>query len=155
MKESQENGTRGALGAWVNLPMGHSRRFGEGRESVEDDKRSGPPQISYTTENIEKVSAAERMNRLQTMAESVGISLAICQWILTKDLSMHRVCQHIVSRMLNEDQSADEADCRLNERTWLKMDFRNVSMTFTSYGKSVLLFKSLISKEDVFQQFNW
>ncbi|GFV94988.1 hypothetical protein TNCV_1029861 [Trichonephila clavipes] len=54
------------------------RRFREGRESV------------------------------QAIAELVGISSAICQWIMNKDLNMHRVCQHIVPRMLNEDQSEDE-----------------------------------------------
>ncbi|GFY19331.1 hypothetical protein TNCV_4127181 [Trichonephila clavipes] len=55
-----------------------------------------------------KVSVAVHKNRLQTIAESVGISSATCQCILTKDLNMHRVCQHIVPYMLNEDQSAEE-----------------------------------------------
>ncbi|GFY29610.1 hypothetical protein TNCV_1811901, partial [Trichonephila clavipes] len=32
--------------------------FRDGRESGEDDKRSGSPQTSYTAKNIEKVSAA-------------------------------------------------------------------------------------------------
>lgn len=83
------------------------RRFREGRESAEDDERSGRPVTSRTDENIKKVSAAVRANRQQTIcqiAESVGISEATCQRILTKDLNMHRVCQHIVPRMLSEDQ---------------------------------------------------
>ncbi|GFT55552.1 uncharacterized protein TNCV_3320661 [Trichonephila clavipes] len=84
------------------------KRFKEGRESVEDDKRSLRPQTSHTAENIEKVSAAVRKNMLQTIAESVGISSASCQWIMTMDLNTHRVCQHIVSCMLNNDQTADE-----------------------------------------------
>ncbi|GFU13150.1 hypothetical protein TNCV_1445581 [Trichonephila clavipes] len=66
------------------------------------------PQISRAAENIEKVSAAVCKNRLQTIAESVGISSAIHQWILPKNLNMHRVCQHIVTFMSNEDQSSDE-----------------------------------------------
>ncbi|GFX74579.1 hypothetical protein TNCV_1157961 [Trichonephila clavipes] len=45
-----------------------------------------------------------RQYRLQKIAESVGISSATCQW----DINMHRVCQHIVIRMLNENQSVDE-----------------------------------------------
>ncbi|GFW48607.1 hypothetical protein TNCV_4241881 [Trichonephila clavipes] len=65
-------------------------------------------QISHTTENIEKVSASVRKNRLQTIAESVGISSAAYQGILTKNLNMHRACQHIATRILNENQSADE-----------------------------------------------
>ncbi|GFX86741.1 uncharacterized protein TNCV_1409381 [Trichonephila clavipes] len=84
------------------------RCFREGRESVEDDKRSGRSQTSYTAENIEKVSVAVRKNRLRTIAESVGISSTTCQWILTTDLNRHRVCQHIITRILNEDQFANE-----------------------------------------------
>ncbi|GFU78728.1 hypothetical protein TNCV_4803101 [Trichonephila clavipes] len=44
---------------------------------AQDDKCSGRPQTllsSHTTENIEKVSAAVRKNRVQTIAESVEIS---------------------------------------------------------------------------------
>ncbi|GFW26491.1 hypothetical protein TNCV_1164271 [Trichonephila clavipes] len=48
------------------------------------------------------------LRRHQTTAESVGISSVTCQRILTKDLNMHRLSQHIVPRMLNEDQSANE-----------------------------------------------
>ncbi|GFV55748.1 zinc finger MYM-type protein 1 [Trichonephila clavipes] len=81
----------------------------EGRESVEDSKYSGRPQTSHTTENIEKVSAVVHKNRLETIAESVGISSATYQWILTEDLNMH----HIVPRMLNEDQSADDVKSAL------------------------------------------
>ncbi|GFW63218.1 uncharacterized protein TNCV_581581 [Trichonephila clavipes] len=85
-----------------------ARPWREDRGSVEDDKRSRQPQTSRTTENIEKVSGAVGKDRLQTRAESVWIFSATCQWVLTKELNMHRVCQHIVPRMLNEDQSADE-----------------------------------------------
>ncbi|GFW40117.1 hypothetical protein TNCV_5118001 [Trichonephila clavipes] len=89
----------------LNEMLKHVR---EGRESVEGDKRSRRPQTSRTTETIGTVSAAVHKNRLKKTAESVRISSATCQWILTKDLNMHMVCQHIVPRMLNEDQSAEE-----------------------------------------------
>ncbi|GFT86988.1 retrovirus-related Pol polyprotein from transposon gypsy, partial [Trichonephila clavipes] len=83
------------------------------------------------------------------MAETVGISSATCRWILTKDLNMHRVGQHIVPRS-SHAKRRPICGCnlhrRLKERTWLKMDSRNVSMAFTSHGKSVLLLKGLISK---------
>ncbi|GFW55857.1 hypothetical protein TNCV_122411 [Trichonephila clavipes] len=106
----------------------------EGKESVKDGKlsRSGCPQTSHTAQNIEKVSAVV-CNRLQTIAESVGKSSATCQWILIKDLNM---------------RWAELKDMS-------KMDSRKVSITFTSYGKSVLLLKGLNSEEDVFLQFNW
>ncbi|GFX60483.1 HTH_Tnp_Tc3_2 domain-containing protein [Trichonephila clavipes] len=85
----------------------------------------------------------------------------MCQHIvphmLNEDLNVHRMCQHIVPHMLSEVQLADEVKMhhRLNGRTWLKMDPRNVSMTFTSYGKSVLLLKGLISKQGVFCSFTY
>ncbi|GFX20088.1 protein GVQW3 [Trichonephila clavipes] len=44
------------------------RRFREGRESCENDGRSGRPQIYRTAENIEKVSVAVPNKRLQTTA---------------------------------------------------------------------------------------
>ncbi|GFX32123.1 transposable element Tcb2 transposase [Trichonephila clavipes] len=48
------------------------RCFREGRESIEDDKRSESPETSRTAENIEKVSAVARKNTLQTMADQLG-----------------------------------------------------------------------------------
>ncbi|GFX94792.1 hypothetical protein TNCV_2378651 [Trichonephila clavipes] len=53
----------------IPIPLGYRghQRFIEDRGSVEDDKRSGP---SHTAENIEKVSVAVLMIRLQTIAES-------------------------------------------------------------------------------------
>ncbi|GFV84193.1 putative DD41D transposase [Trichonephila clavipes] len=54
-------------------------------------------------------------------------------------------------------QSADEvksaSQAALKDIT--KMDSRNVSMNFTSDAESVLLLKSIISKEDMFQQISW
>ncbi|GFX33974.1 uncharacterized protein TNCV_911761 [Trichonephila clavipes] len=85
------------------------RRFRESREIVENHKHFGRPQTSCSSENIEKVSVAIRKSRMQTkaqIAESVGISSATCQRKLTRHLNMHRVCQHIVSCMLNEDEKA-------------------------------------------------
>ncbi|GFX68238.1 histone-lysine N-methyltransferase SETMAR [Trichonephila clavipes] len=80
----------------------------EGRESVEDGNCSGRLQASRTAEIIKKVSIALRKNMIQTIAESFGISSATCQWILTKHLNVHRVCQYFVTFTLKEDQFADE-----------------------------------------------
>ncbi|GFV63639.1 hypothetical protein TNCV_626341 [Trichonephila clavipes] len=49
--------------------------------------------------------AAVHKNRLQTVAQiakSVGIFDASYRWILTKDVNMHRVCQHIIPHMLKK-----------------------------------------------------
>ncbi|GFU58510.1 hypothetical protein TNCV_697691 [Trichonephila clavipes] len=82
---------------------GRLRSGVEDRENVEDDKRSGRQQTARTAIIIKKVSAAVPKNRIQAIAESVGIPSTTCQWILIKDLNMHRMCQRIVPRMLRED----------------------------------------------------
>ncbi|GFS57971.1 hypothetical protein TNCV_3124611 [Trichonephila clavipes] len=89
------------VAAWASVPA-------HAIQSLIDSMPRRTRDTSRTAENIEKVSAALRKNILQTIAELVGIALATCQWMLTKDLHMIRVCQHIVPRMLNEGQSADE-----------------------------------------------
>ncbi|GFW60598.1 uncharacterized protein TNCV_569441 [Trichonephila clavipes] len=106
--------------------------FREGRESIEDNKCSGRPQTYRTAENIERISEAVRKNRLQTMAESVGVSSATYQQILTKDLNMHKTCQHIVPCMLN-NQSTDEVKVYCMPK-WLKMDYRNGKMCVVAQG---------------------
>ncbi|XP_035214798.1 protein GVQW3-like [Stegodyphus dumicola] len=82
-------------------------RFRKGRECAKDDECGGHPMTSRTNENIKNVSVAVRVSRQQTIcqiAESVGISEATHHRILTKDLNMHRVCQHVIPHMLNVDQ---------------------------------------------------
>ncbi|GFT33285.1 hypothetical protein TNCV_4767651 [Trichonephila clavipes] len=51
------------------------RRFGEGRENVDDDERSGSPRTSRTAENIEKFSAAG----LKTYNDGVKMKATILQ----------------------------------------------------------------------------
>ncbi|GFT93977.1 hypothetical protein TNCV_2133591 [Trichonephila clavipes] len=58
--------------------------------------------------------------------------------------------------MLNEDQSADEVKSasQSESKDMAKNGFQKCFHDFTSHGKSVLLLKGLISKEDVLQEFN-
>ncbi|GFY32757.1 hypothetical protein TNCV_4638631 [Trichonephila clavipes] len=63
---------------------------------------------------------------------------------------------HVAFRIVSSNlQTKLKVHRRLNERTWLEMDSKNVWMTFTSNCKSVLLSRGLISNEGVFKQFNW
>lgn len=83
--------------------------FREGRKIVEDNEPVGCPQIFHTAENIEKVSVTVSENRQQTITEileSTGISESTSQRILNKGFNMHKVRQHIISRMLTDDQKA-------------------------------------------------
>ena len=87
-------------------------RFKEGRESVEDDDRCGRPSTARNDETIAQVREIIRSDRRQTIddvANVVGISHGSCHAILADELNMHRVCQHMVPRMLTEDQCEDRA----------------------------------------------
>jgi hypothetical protein len=64
----------------------------DGQVSVEDDKRSGPPSTSKTTENVEKIRELineDRHRTIHELADTVGISYGVCQEILTENLYMH------------------------------------------------------------------
>ncbi|GFU80219.1 hypothetical protein TNCV_4524371 [Trichonephila clavipes] len=75
----------------------------EGTESVDPDKRSGCPQTSSIAANIDHDFVEVCKKRPQIKEESVRISSATRQMTLAEVLIMHRMYQHIVSRMLNED----------------------------------------------------
>lgn len=89
------------------------RRFKNGEESVEDGRfRSGRPTTSRTDENIARVREVIRADRRQTIdevASVVGISHGTCHAILTENLNMHRVCAHMVPKMLTSEQREERA----------------------------------------------
>ena len=83
------------------------RRFKEGRTSVESDPHSGRPSIWRNEEMIAKVRTFIRNNRRMTVRESAdgcGISVGLCDVILTDDLHVKRVCAKYVPRLLTDDQ---------------------------------------------------
>jgi len=83
------------------------RRFRNGCESVEDEKRSGCPSTSKTQENIERVSEMIRSNRRLTIretSEDLNISYGSIQNILTTDLNMRRVSAKFVPRVLTVEK---------------------------------------------------
>jgi hypothetical protein len=68
----------------------HSR-FKASQLSVEDDKRSGQPSTSKTTENVETIRELIHDDCRQTiheLADTTGISYGVCQEILTGHLNM-------------------------------------------------------------------
>jgi ribosomal protein S25 len=65
--------------------------FKAGLVSVEDDKGSGRPSTSKTTENVEKIRKLIQEYRPRTIHEltdTTGISYGVCQEILTENLNM-------------------------------------------------------------------
>ena len=88
-------------------------RFKSGRESIEDDLRSGRPITSKTPENIAKVKELILEDRRQTIHELstlVGIGYGVCQEILTEDLNMRRIAAKFVPRLLTTDQKQRRVD---------------------------------------------
>ncbi|KAG5314524.1 SETMR methyltransferase, partial [Acromyrmex insinuator] len=85
------------------------KRFLEGRETLEDDKKSGRPILVRILEMIEKVRdfvANDRNASLKMMEEALNISRETIPTILHEDLSKTKVCVKFVphtllSRILN------------------------------------------------------
>jgi hypothetical protein len=70
----------------------HSR-FKAGRVSAEDDKRSGRPSTSRTTENVGKnreLFNDDRRRTIHELTDTVGINYRVCQKILIENLNMRR-----------------------------------------------------------------
>ena len=62
------------------------KRFSEGRESVEDDDRSGRPNTSINEDQIEKVKQMILENRritIREVSDEIGISFGSCQAIFS------------------------------------------------------------------------
>jgi hypothetical protein len=79
--------------SWAVVFEWHSR-YRAGQVSVEDDKRSGRPITSKTTENVEKIRELINENCCRAVSEltdTIGISYGVCQEILTENLNMRHI----------------------------------------------------------------
>ena len=77
--------------------------FKRGRESIEDDERSGRPKDATTDENVEIVYnlvMCDRRRDLRSKASEEGISFGAVQAIITDILGMSKVSARWVPRML-------------------------------------------------------
>lgn len=83
------------------------QRFKDGRQSVEDDPRSGRPSSSKTDENIVKVRDLVRSDRrltIREMADELNLSFYAVQSILTENLNMRRVSAKFIPKLLTDQQ---------------------------------------------------
>jgi len=88
-------------------------RFKNGRESIEDDERSGRPSTSKTDENIDKVKEILVNNHkltIREIAEDLNIAYGSVQDILVNDLGFRRVAAKLVPKDLNFMQKRDRVD---------------------------------------------
>ncbi|KAG5313937.1 SETMR methyltransferase, partial [Acromyrmex insinuator] len=85
------------------------KRFLEGRETLEDEKKSGRPILVRTPEMIEKVRdfvANDRNASLKMMKEALNISRETIRIILHEDLSKTKVCAKFIPHTLRSDQKS-------------------------------------------------
>lgn len=76
----------------TNVYVWHER-FRSGRESVEDDERSGRPSTSKTDENIDKIKEMMAENRkltIRELAEDLNIAYGSVHDILANDMGFRR-----------------------------------------------------------------
>ena len=79
-------------------------RFRSGRESVEDDERSGRPSTAKTDENINKIKGWMTVSRkltIREIAEELNIVYGSAQDILVNDSGLRRVAAKLVPKDLN------------------------------------------------------
>jgi len=82
-------------------------RFKTGRTSVDDDEHTGRPTSCTTPETVTRIQelvCQDRRRTIHDIAEEVGIGYGTCQWVMTEELSMHRVAAKFVPSILAADQ---------------------------------------------------
>ncbi|KAJ4445043.1 hypothetical protein ANN_06842 [Periplaneta americana] len=85
------------------------KRFLEGKETIEDEPRSGRPSTSRTPEMIEKVRqmlAQDRRLSLELIAEELDISKDTMHTIVRDDLGKRKICSRFVPHKLTDEQKA-------------------------------------------------
>ena len=114
--------------------------FKRGRESLEDDPRSGRPASASTQENIDRVHHMvmdDRRLTVNQIADAVAISRERVENILHKELGMSKVSTRWVPRLLTPDQNTPGWSCC--RQTWsfwrqIQTAFLNVSSPKMSVG---------------------
>ncbi|KAJ4432627.1 hypothetical protein ANN_21250 [Periplaneta americana] len=90
-------------------PVGLFKRFHEGKETIEDEPRSGRSSTSRTPEMIEKVRqmlAQDRRLSLGLIAEEFDISKDTMHTIVRDDLGKRKICSRFVPHKLTDEQKA-------------------------------------------------
>ena len=90
----------------------HSR-FKSGRESVEDDIRSGRPAVvSCSIKNsVKEMVTNDRRTTVRVMANELGVSCSTVHEILTEELGMSKVSARWVPRLLKDSEKERRVQC--------------------------------------------
>ena len=88
--------------------------FKDGRESFEDDPRSGRPSTSRTEEHIAAVRQMiieDRHTTIALISDKLGLSIGSIHTIIHEDLRMRKVCSRWVPHLLSDDQKRRRVEC--------------------------------------------
>jgi len=88
-------------------------RFKSGRETLDDDERSGRPRTGLSKENIEKVREFIKNNKkssVKVIEMELGIPQTTAYRILTEVLGLKKVNSRFVPHKLTEDQKVDRIE---------------------------------------------
>lgn len=99
--------TLGELAPSYSMVKKWTALFKQGRQSVQDDPRSGRPSTAVTPENVDKIHdmvLADRRVKIREIANIMGISTERVYHILTEELGLSKVCARWVPRLLTPEQ---------------------------------------------------
>lgn len=88
-------------------------QFKSGRETLDDDERSGRPRTGLSEENIEKVREFIKNNKkssVKVIEMELGIPQTTAYRILTEVLGLKKVNSRFVPHKLTEDQKVDRIE---------------------------------------------
>ncbi|GFV82921.1 protein GVQW3 [Trichonephila clavipes] len=81
------------------------KAFSEGRESIEDEPRSGRPSVSKTAENVVGVQDLVRSDRRLTVrmiGEELNLNHTTVHQILINELKKRKICAKMVPKTLSQ-----------------------------------------------------
>ncbi|XP_031338864.1 histone-lysine N-methyltransferase SETMAR-like [Photinus pyralis] len=91
--------------AWEEI--GKELNISEGRESIEDEPRSGSPSSARTDENVDRIRDLMRSDRRLTVrmiGEELNLTHTTVHQILTNELGMRKICAKMVPKNSSQDQ---------------------------------------------------
>lgn len=88
-------------------------RFRSGRESVQDDPRSGRPSIVAPSirDRVKDMVNMDRRTTVRTIAGELGVSCSTVHGILTDELGMSKVSARWVPRLLSDTEKEHRVRC--------------------------------------------